>query len=516
MEDLLTEPQEPLHQAGRESLIESFVIEGLYGYRTIKLSSKYAATIMIAKNGSGKTTLLATLDAFLRCQFLRLRDLEFSRLRCKLRGIPNELVLEKNDLVHLFEIPESGELTKAARRFDLEPVQLFNFLERDFTENVTNFDDAHENPVISAIMRSVGYSRREAIDICNKIRQSYYDSNPPIKHIKDTVSNFVRDIDLVYLPTYRRIELPLTDTETDRNPYRRKRPHFKIPNVGLFTGDIQFGLADISERLAQLNQRLLTDSNISYREISANIINELLDGSFDSYDTSQRTIPDRDELNLFFSRLKDGRRRVGPFTDVTIPNIDKIYSGEGIPDETNKFLSYFLTKLHSAIQATRDIEVMVEDFINVCNKYLSRLDPSTNPGADAASPHFDNDGKELRLNRRNLNVHMQSVALRRPITLNALSSGEKQMISLFGKLFLYEKEKIILVDEPELSLSIDWQRQLLVDFLRAPRCRQVIAITHSPFVFDNELEPYARSMETEISVNNAPSVELDDEGESSE
>jgi len=68
------------------------------------------------------------------------------------------------------------------------------------------------------------------------------------------------------------------------------------------------------------------------------------------------------------------------------------------------------------------------------------------------------------------------------------------MISLFAKLFLYEKNKIVLIDEPELSLSIDWQRSILVDVITAPLCEQVIAITHSPFVFDNELEPFARSL----------------------
>jgi predicted ATP-dependent endonuclease of OLD family len=68
------------------------------------------------------------------------------------------------------------------------------------------------------------------------------------------------------------------------------------------------------------------------------------------------------------------------------------------------------------------------------------------------------------------------------------------MISLFAKMFLYPRRKIVLIDEPELSLSIDWQRDILVDVLSAPLCSQLIAITHSPFVFDNELEPFARGL----------------------
>src|SRR5690606_23405715 len=97
--DDLDQPEDQLDAAGgRDSIVEYFSIEGLFGYRTVSLSSKFAATIVIAKNGSGKTTLLGVLDAFLRCQFGRLVDLKFSRISCRLRGVEQLLVLEKSDL----------------------------------------------------------------------------------------------------------------------------------------------------------------------------------------------------------------------------------------------------------------------------------------------------------------------------------------------------------------------------------------------------------------------------------
>ena len=77
------------------------------------------------------------------------------------------------------------------------------------------------------------------------------------------------------------------------------------------------------------------------------------------------------------------------------------------------------------------------------------------------------------------------------IDLDELSSGEKQVISLLAGLYLYPQKSIVLIDEPELSLSIDWQKRLLPDLLSAPYCSQLLAITHSPFIFDNELDPYA-------------------------
>jgi len=153
-------------------------------------------------------------------------------------------------------------------------------------------------------------------------------------------------------------------------------------------------------------------------------------------------------------------------------------------------LSYFLGKLEKVILTTREAERNVQDFVERCNKYLGSEESTT----DLAGTRHHFDGKRLVLNRKDFSVHVESLPDQIVIALDALSSGEKQMVSLFAKLYLYEKPKIVLIDEPELSLSIDWQRQILVDIINAPLCEQVIAITHSPFVFDNELEPFARSL----------------------
>lgn len=167
-----------------------------------------------------------------------------------------------------------------------------------------------------------------------------------------------------------------------------------------------------------------------------------------------------------------------------------------MPVSSSRFLNYFLTKLATVIRSTKDLELPVDGFINSCNKYLVSAEPSTvlQQGQEGGAVRTLDD-KALKLNRANLRVHVESVPEGRRISLDALSSGEKQMISLLAKMFLYTGRKIVLIDEPELSLSMDWQKDILVDVLNAPLCGQLIAITHSPFVFDNELEPFARALQ---------------------
>ena len=92
------------------------------------------------------------------------------------------------------------------------------------------------------------------------------------------------------------------------------------------------------------------------------------------------------------------------------------------------------------------------------------------------------------------NTHLEE-----PIQLGSLSSGEKQIISIFSKLILnLDKKFLILIDEPELSLSLEWQQRLLPDMLKQNSCNQIIAITHSPFIFDNEFDANATTIEIKI------------------
>lgn len=96
------------------------------------------------------------------------------------------------------------------------------------------------------------------------------------------------------------------------------------------------------------------------------------------------------------------------------------------------------------------------------------------------------DGKHLVVNERQLSGG-RGVAVyasnERPMNLSALSSGERQVLTMiFCASRLAEDRGIFLVDEPELSLHVDWQRSILGEVVRQAEGRQVIACTHSPEV----------------------------------
>lgn len=65
------------------------------------------------------------------------------------------------------------------------------------------------------------------------------------------------------------------------------------------------------------------------------------------------------------------------------------------------------------------------------------------------------------------------------IGLASLSSGEKQVLWIFIATLLAE-ENTLLIDEPEISMHVDWQEQLLSDMQQLNSNAQIIVATHSP------------------------------------
>lgn len=65
-----------------------------------------------------------------------------------------------------------------------------------------------------------------------------------------------------------------------------------------------------------------------------------------------------------------------------------------------------------------------------------------------------------------------------------LSAGEKQLLFLLMALFLMgNKPTVLMLDEPEISLHIEWQDKLIERMLELnPNC-QIILTTHSPNIF---------------------------------
>ncbi|KJZ41765.1 hypothetical protein VC34_18515 [Pseudomonas fluorescens] len=71
------------------------------------------------------------------------------------------------------------------------------------------------------------------------------------------------------------------------------------------------------------------------------------------------------------------------------------------------------------------------------------------------------------------------------IPFTDFSKGEKTLLALLLTVSLYGDSAIFLLDEPDLSLHVEWQRLLLPAMLRLAPESQFVIGTHSPFLVMN-------------------------------
>jgi hypothetical protein len=84
--------------------------------------------------------------------------------------------------------------------------------------------------------------------------------------------------------------------------------------------------------------------------------------------------------------------------------------------------------------------------------------------------------KELLFGDRSIDVITRK---KERIGLNSLSSGEKHLLRILIET-LFVEESSIVIDEPEISMHVDWQRALIQIMLQLNPRAQIILATHSP------------------------------------
>ena len=454
-------------------IVQYFRITRLHGYKDVTIDFKSSVRILIAGNGSGKTTVLNALHSFLRRRFHRLRLLDFHSIECQFNTLLPAVTLYKS------QIPSAvpADLEKAAHlaaRSNVRESEILEFIRDEYTRGEIYKFRLHR--IVRQLFTMTPYTYEQIGAMLDDVYDDYHGSgNSGLEEISTQILNAIGQTRLLYLPTYRRIEMPLLSSVPPRLKRTGQYQYQEQEKVlqGASPAEAQhiiFGLADVDQRLAELSEEIERISNLEYRSTSATIIDEAL-GDRIRYESSMGgDLPDIESLARFLSRVSQGKN-----SQSRIESIANLYRSGEIHSEQQLLLRYFLRRIGSVIEKTRETEAMLEKFVAACNAYLRE----------------SSDEKILTYDPEKMRVLVVNTWTGNDIPMSELSSGEKQLISIFAKLYLYDVEQFVLIDEPELSLSIDWQRRILPSMVDSGSVRQLLAITHSPFIFDNRFDPYA-------------------------
>ena len=148
------------------------------------------------------------------------------------------------------------------------------------------------------------------------------------------------------------------------------------------------------------------------------------------------------------------------------------------PNMRSRLVCHYFTKLMAFHNELEVKESKIAAFCHACNRYM-----------------VDKEFKYSTSNFEFTIEHHRGDDSDRVLGLRDLSSGEKQIASILCHLYLSDDgNHLVLIDEPELSLSVTWQRTFLTDIRSGQFCSGLVATTHSPFVYDNKLRQYARGL----------------------
>ncbi|WP_075672636.1 AAA family ATPase [Proteus terrae] len=486
--------------------LKRFKINKLYGYKDIELIFNKKTTIIIAENGAGKTTLINTLNAVLRGDTDELRRLKCDSIEIELK--------DKNYKINISELNYSEFLSNHTLPSQcvklistLKPTQIEDMLHdlkarparelrsKEWYKLIyrrSPLNNGEMDSILNTIRRSLNHYHTQQIELFDRTVDNETVSVNNIKQnqssiILEEIKAKMRNFDVIYLPTYRRIEkATLRDKfniEVEDNFVIRDGEVVKVRNTRTANGsNIEFGLYDVESELKDISESIERRSSLGYRTLSATIIEDMMTGRMDQQ-TSQLQLPASDELSRFLGRVVDKDKKDN---EKIIEEVKRIMKNKELLN-SNRNLTYFLSKLKPVIDSTKEMEEKIEIFVAMCNKYLQLSD----------------DSKFLVYDVESLQVIVKDIHTNNPIGLEDLSSGEKQIISLMAHIYLDDtRKKIVLIDEPELSLSIEWQEHVLVDIVNSSSVIQMLAITHSPFVFNNELKTQVKSLKVTKSLGN--------------
>lgn len=163
--------------------------------------------------------------------------------------------------------------------------------------------------------------------------------------------------------------------------------------------------------------------------------------------------------------------------------------------DNRQMIKWEIEELEKA-QAERSILAItfkkeIEDKIEEMRDELDGLAPGNYYAAEELSELLNKHllFKALQCDDDDMTVTLLSTPDRAEIPFSALSSGEQQLLVMYYHLFVKtESDTLVMIDEPEISMNVAWQRNFLKDLQRIVELRKfdVLIATHSPQIIHDK------------------------------
>ncbi|SCU91628.1 ATP/GTP-binding protein [Cupriavidus necator] len=443
--------------------IRSLVVEGLHEQFDVELEFKPGLNIIYGKNGKGKTTVLHILANALEMDFKRFKFLSFRRIEIStFGGVKLEIrktlspdnveVLIDGEATSLLNSSEGlSELEMASIRSAIGERSTYlpafrSVLERVREESGLYYKDRTRDPNVDEIETKEFQALRE---------------KPGVKKGRD----------ILEIRAFRE-EASITARKTVqcRQWFGPFVPTIRYPSIMEVDDGLSSEWRAAQLEMAEREQNMFADVFVKVFRTIVGLdnpqkhfdIEDALSSIAESLDSKDYQLGNR-RSELISAQLLDAMQFLKNKATHETQSIEK--SVLGLYVET---LIERKDGRKNALQGSRDFETSI-------NKFLGKQ-KTLRIGESAARERT----------RSSVTVGTEGG---RSYGLSALSSGERQILTmLYSASRSRFKDGIFLIDEPELSLHIDWQRMILKELMALAPDRQIIACTHSPEVGADHFE----------------------------
>lgn len=449
-----------------ETNLEYIGIFGLFGRYNVEIPFYKQVNIFIGENGLGKTTILNCIYFVLEKKFSELLKIQFSEIKIRFQNNPK---LYKVSFSGIQEYLESKN-TRPFQYMRNDDFYLDHVISDRIKRGTLIYDDAgyQENKIENIIYELANDLDIPSFIIRNKVmqiingREELVGKSKRKKNVRDVIE-LIKAISenitnrIIYLPTYRRIEDDFESLDIRSE---------ELNNAELL---IRFGMSDVQIAIDRILDKIRSLAMTGFTEMTGVLLKQYAEGDF-----VKNIIYNDSMIEGASDIVKIVLDRVGKAIEQNDKDrILRIVQNGKIFDYEYLYLNNLLNKLIENYGLQKRYDDRIKKFADTCNKYLNDKYFYYNQSTLSLEIILDNTSNEEK----------------QVIQLTQLSSGEKQIVSLFSKLYLESDEKsIIIIDEPELSLSLSWQKMLLPDIIRTDNCNILLTVTHSPFIFENEFD----------------------------